>query len=284
MLIRAATHDDVPEIARIHVESAFAASGSLAPASDAELARRVANWSRRLDDPECSPFVAETDGQIVGILSVGPARAESRIGELYFLYVLADWWGRGPGQLLLDCAHQELARAFSTALLSVLASNPRARRFHERNGSSLDTVVIEEHFGHPTEVARYTRKPSAVTTSDIAGGAVTSSSLADGAVTSAKVQDHSLTLSDIAEFSGQVTVDVRSVAVNSCLDQAVTITGRQASDMLVLQPSTNFTTGLVVMPIFDTASGNTFTVRVCNVTNAAIDPPSGSWGYAVFDQ
>jgi hypothetical protein len=125
---------------------------------------------------------------------------------------------------------------------------------------------------------------SAVTTSDIAGGAVTSSSLADGAVTSAKVQDHSLTLSDITEFSGQVTVDVPSVAANSCLDQAVTITGRQASDMLVLQPSTNFTTGLVVMPIFDTASGNTFTVRVCNVTNAAIDPPSGSWGYAVFDQ
>jgi hypothetical protein len=125
---------------------------------------------------------------------------------------------------------------------------------------------------------------NAVTNSDIAGGAVTTSSIADGSVTSSKVQDHSLTLTDITEFSGQVTVDVPSVAANSCLDQAVTITGRQPSDMLLLQPSTNFTTGLTVMPLFDTTSGNNFTVRVCNVTAGAIDPPSGSWGYAVFDQ
>jgi len=47
-------------------------------------------------------------------------------------------------------------------------------------------------------------------------------------------------------------------------------------------PSTNFPAGLVIMPIFDTASGDAFTVRVCNVTAAAIDPPSGAWGYAVF--
>jgi hypothetical protein len=36
------------------------------------------------------------------------------------------------------------------------------------------------------------------------------------------------------------------------------------------------------MPISDTASGDAFTVRVCNLTGLAIDPPSGSWGYADF--
>ena len=118
----------------------------------------------------------------------------------------------------------------------------------------------------------------------ISGGAVSNGDLADSSVTSSKVSDHSLTLTDISGLSGTVAVDVPSVAANTCVDQTVTISGRQASDMLLLEPSSNFTSGLVVMPIFDTGSGSDFTVRVCNVTNAAIDPPSGSWGYAAFHQ
>jgi GNAT superfamily N-acetyltransferase len=157
VLVRPATHDDVAEIARVHVESAEAAYGSLAPASDAELARRVANWTAMLDDPSRSPFVAESAGRIVGVLSIGPASAEVGVGELHVLYVHPDWWGRGAGQQLIDRAHRELARSFSTAVLTVIASNPRARRFYERNDWRLDTVVIEKHFGHPIEVARYTR-------------------------------------------------------------------------------------------------------------------------------
>ena len=54
--------------------------------------------------------------------------------------------------------------------------------------------------------------------------------------------------------------------------------------MLFLQPSTNFSSGLTAEPLFDTGGGSDFTVRVCNVTSGAIDPPSGSWGYAVFTQ
>lgn len=98
------------------------------------------------------------------------------------------------------------------------------------------------------------------------------------------MQDHTLRLTDIAELSGTVTVDVPSVPANSCVNQTVTISGRNASDMLFLQPSTNLSTGLDVMPLFDTGAGSDFTVRVCNVTAGAIDPPSGNWGYAVFGQ
>src|ERR1700730_6103902 len=118
----------------------------------------------------------------------------------------------------------------------------------------------------------------------INGGAVSNGDLADNAVASSKVSDHSLTLSDITEFSGTTTVDVPSVPANSCVNQTVTITGRQPSDMLILQPTSNFTSGLALMPIFDPGSGDNFTVRACNVTTAAIDPPAGTWGYAVFHQ
>jgi hypothetical protein len=121
-----------------------------------------------------------------------------------------------------------------------------------------------------------------VTTDALADGAVASAKIADGAVTGAKVPDRALGLSEIAALNGTVNVDIPSVAANSCTTQTVNISGRQGSDLLVLQPSTNFSTGLVVMPIFDTGSGSGFTVRVCNVTNGAVDPPAGDWGYAVF--
>jgi len=91
-----------------------------------------------------------------------------------------------------------------------------------------------------------------------------------------------LGLVDIAALNGTVTVDVPSVAASACVTQNVTIAGRQGKDLLLLEPSTNFPTGLVVMPIYDTAGGDTFTVRVCNVTNGAIDAPAGDWGFAVF--
>ena len=116
------------------------------------------------------------------------------------------------------------------------------------------------------------------------GGAVSNGDLADGSVSSSKVQDHVLTLSDIASLSGTVTVDVPSVAANACISQTVTISGRQGSDLLLLEPATNFSSGLTLTPLFDTGSGSDFTVRVCNVTTGAIDPPSGNWGYAVFHQ
>jgi hypothetical protein len=49
----------------------------------------------------------------------------------------------------------------------------------------------------------------------INGGAVSNGDLADGSVSSSKVQDHSLRLTDIAELSGTVVVDVPSVPASS---------------------------------------------------------------------
>jgi hypothetical protein len=123
---------------------------------------------------------------------------------------------------------------------------------------------------------------NAVTTSKLPDGTIATAKIQDNAVTGSKVADRSLGLADFAALNGTATIDVPSVAANACVTQSVSISGRNGSDILILEPSTNFPSGLVVMPIFDTGGGDAFTVRVCNITAGAIDPPSGNWGYAAF--
>jgi len=157
--IRPARIEDVPELARVHHESSEAAYADLAPPDSAGLSRRQAAWREVFAMPECSPFIAEADGQIVGVLNIGPARDEIDAGEVYVIYVHPTWWGTEAGQRLLECAHAELSRAYEKAVLTVIAANPRARRFYERNGWQLDRVKTEPHFGGtPTDVALYRKQ------------------------------------------------------------------------------------------------------------------------------
>lgn len=80
-------------------------------------------------------FVAELDRRIVGFASGGRCRSRGRwSGELFVLYVLPPWQGRGVGRALFDATHYELARrGHSDMLVWVLATNP-ARRFYEHLG------------------------------------------------------------------------------------------------------------------------------------------------------
>ena len=99
------------------------------------------------------------NGAIVGVLNVGAARNEDGVGELHVIYVLPESWGTNAGQLLIEQAHETLSARFDEAVLTVLETNPRARRFYERNGWTLDEVRTEPHFGgEPTEVARYRKR------------------------------------------------------------------------------------------------------------------------------
>lgn len=158
VIVRPANHDDVEGMARVHVESAAAVYGELAPVTAQALERRRVQWQTMIATPGRASFVAETAREIVGVLNVGPSDGPPGEGRLSILYVLPAWWGRSAGQLLLDRAHEELARQFSCAVLTVLADNGRARRFYERNGWEFVEVEAELHFGgRPTLIARYRR-------------------------------------------------------------------------------------------------------------------------------
>lgn len=109
-----------------------------------KVVERTAMWQRAIDDG-VEPFVAEVEGQVVG-LSVAHDHA-TRLGpvhrpddeqrptrlELRILYLLAEYHGSGLGQGLLDAAIGERA-----CFLWVAEDNPRARAFYARNGFGPD--------------------------------------------------------------------------------------------------------------------------------------------------
>jgi ribosomal protein S18 acetylase RimI-like enzyme len=156
VIVRPATAADADAMARVHCESYEAAYDR---ARDPVRTRE--RWRAMVAEPGVATFAAVDDGEIVGVLSVGPARDESGDGEVYVIYVHPDRWGSSAGQRLIDQAHDELAAGHVEAVLTVLAANARARRFYERNEWALEGLSTEPHFGgEPTEVARYRRKLS----------------------------------------------------------------------------------------------------------------------------
>lgn len=99
-------------------------------------------------------------GTIVGIAAVGPDREDPTRGELQMINVMPDAWGRGVATPLLRNAEQELLeQGFQEAILWVLESNTRARRFYEREGWSVDgTMKEEQRPGFTLHQIRYHRR------------------------------------------------------------------------------------------------------------------------------
>src|SRR5690348_1554687 len=81
-------------------------------------------------------IVAELDGHIAGFAAVVG-------GELDGLFVEPDLWGRGIGRALVDAATHEARRR---GLALKVVANPRARRFYEHCGFSVEGEV-QTRFG-----------------------------------------------------------------------------------------------------------------------------------------
>jgi len=160
MRIRRAAKADATAIGRVHVETWQAAYAGLLP--DSMLAgmsdvRQSAYWSRLLADPREARGVFVADDQemgVVGFGSCGPVRdtpegldgLETRVGEVYTLYVEPDFQNRGIGRRLLDALFRQLrADGCDAAILWMLADNP-TRFFYEglggeRVGHRVDTMA-----------------------------------------------------------------------------------------------------------------------------------------------
>jgi len=163
--VRRARPEDAAAIAAVHVrtwqgayEHVFGAERLAGLDAD----RRRLGWERALSErsDEEDVFVAEEDGEVVAFASSGPARDEPGEGELYAIYALPEAWGSSAGPALMEEVLAALrGRGYRESVLWVLEDNPRARRFYEREGWTLDAAEwgrkVEPHLGVDVAEVRY---------------------------------------------------------------------------------------------------------------------------------
>ena len=152
--VRQATIDDAVDIAVVHVVTWRATYRGLVPQSlldGLSVEARTAVWRTILGEDDGSALIAvdQTTQGVVGFVSVGPSRdtdPNRAPSEVYAIYLLPDYWGRGAGRQLLDCGLADLPTT-TDATLWVLGSNERARRFYERQGWELDGATKDDDRG-----------------------------------------------------------------------------------------------------------------------------------------
>jgi len=148
-LVRRAVPEDAEAIAALHIRSwQFAYRGQLPDQYLDQLGeqrgQRSEFWRTHISTPPTSKnevWVVGTETRVDAFAAIGPAReADPNVtGELYAIYVDPDRWGQGLGRTLFTHATARLkSLGYSTAILWVLASNARARRFYEITGWSED--------------------------------------------------------------------------------------------------------------------------------------------------
>jgi GNAT superfamily N-acetyltransferase len=148
-LVRRAVPEDAEAIAALHIRSWQIAYRGQLPDQyldqlGEQLSRRGEFWRTHISNPPTSKneiWVVDTETRVDAFAAIGPAReADPNVtGELYAIYVDPDRWGQGLGRALFTHATGRLkSHGYSTAILWVLASNIRARRFYEIAGWSVD--------------------------------------------------------------------------------------------------------------------------------------------------
>lgn len=160
-IVRRAVPEDAARIAEVHIGTWQVAYRGQLPDAFLDglsegLSRRRESWRRTIaGGPDARPYsegevwVAEVGGELAGFVGIGPpqqrADAQPGVGELYAIYVDARHWERGVGSALLAQATERLrAQGYTSAILWVLASNERARRFYEARGWRPDGGVKTE--------------------------------------------------------------------------------------------------------------------------------------------
>ncbi len=105
-----------------------------------------AAFAERAPDSPSRAWVAERDGSVIGYATTSPARSNwlpppDGAGELTNLYLDPEVIGLGVGRLLYEHAVADLrARGFDPLVVWAFRDNPRARRFYEGRGLTIDVL------------------------------------------------------------------------------------------------------------------------------------------------
>ncbi|KHK95381.1 histone acetyltransferase [Microbacterium mangrovi] len=160
LVVRPVRDVDAEALGRVHAKcwhetyDHLISKAALESVSPRRLAELWTHWA--VQGPEFRMSAALVEGEIVGFVGSGPARDKDapRGRELYFIYLLEEFQGTGIGQKLFDAA----VDADEQVYLWVADDNPRAHRFYQRNGFTLDGASHTEPFlGETLTEVRFVR-------------------------------------------------------------------------------------------------------------------------------
>ena len=87
-------------------------------------------------------LVAKENGRVIGFVGYGDRGEEAPgVGEVFALYVLPEYFGKGVGRSLMEAALEQL-KEYPEIRLWVLKENKRAIRFYEKCGFCPDGEEI----------------------------------------------------------------------------------------------------------------------------------------------
>jgi ribosomal protein S18 acetylase RimI-like enzyme len=159
--IRRARLEDAAAIAEVHVrtwQAAYEHVFGTERLAGIDVAAREGLARHFATDAEYDAFVAEEDGRIVGFVASGTLEQEEAERELFAIYVLPEAWGSAAAPGLMHAALDAMrGRGAADAILWVLADNPRARRFYEREGWREDGSTESVYLGLSVPLVRYRR-------------------------------------------------------------------------------------------------------------------------------
>jgi len=138
-LIRTATQEDAPSIARVQIETWKTTYRGIVPdgyLADLDAEQRTIRWREHLKSAE-RILLAERRGEVVGFISGGPIREllDAYDAEVYAIYLLLNAQRMGIGTaLLIELARRFVEDGFRRMAVWVLEANA-AVRFYERPGA-----------------------------------------------------------------------------------------------------------------------------------------------------
>lgn len=150
MLIRKATYDDIKDMAKVNVDSWRITYKNIIPDTYLDSMSydlREKSFQKALDDEQVIVYLAE-DEEVVGYIIGGKNREIEEFpayeGELYALYILKEFHGRGIGKELVSKLFDELkAREIQHVMVKVLKDN-LAKLFYQRLGAKYVDVTCFE--------------------------------------------------------------------------------------------------------------------------------------------
>ncbi len=145
MIIRQALASDSAGIGRVHVDtwrSTYRGIVSDSVLDSLSYDDRQEMWDGALTTRAADNhiYVAESeDGEVVGFVAAGLEREDrsENVGEIYAIYLLKGYQGKGIGkQLFLRAAEKLLQEGYGSMMLWVLAENP-TRGFYKAMGGAV---------------------------------------------------------------------------------------------------------------------------------------------------